>query len=299
MTPSPDPDQDQTPVSRSREVTLLQQQNRTLQCEIQLRKEAETSLREELHRQSEHLMCSLRFSEMFVGILGHELRNPLSAIATAASLLRRRADSEKVATPAGRILNSAVRMGRMIDQLLDFTQIRLGNGIATELRNSDLVEICRLAIREMESQGAPASIELGASGSSWGWWDPARLLQLISNLLSNAVIHGNANGAVTLRVDGTPADCVLLDIHNSGVVAQGMVPLLFEPYRVAENNKTAGSNALGLGLFISQKIVVAHAGTIDVTSSEMEGTHFTVKLPRQPPGRQPTVGPERLEERAQ
>ena len=289
----------QTAVSRSREVTLLQQQNRTQQREIELRKEAELSLRDELQRQNEHLMCSLRFSEMFVGILGHELRNPLSAIATAASLLRRRADSEKVATPAGRILNSAVRMGRMIDQLLDFTQIRLGNGIATELRNSDLVDICRLAIREMESQGSPASIELGASGSSWGWWDPARLLQLISNLLSNAVIHGNANGAVTMRVDGTTADCVLLDIHNSGMVPQGMVPLLFEPHRAADNNKTAGSNALGLGLFISQKIVAAHDGTIDVTSSEMDGTHFTVKLPRQPPGRQPAVGPERLEERAQ
>ena len=100
MTPSPDPDQDQTAVSRSRELTLLQQQNRTLQRELQLRKETEIALRDELHRQSEHWMRSLRFSEMFVGILGHELRNPLSAIATAASLLRRRADSEKVATPA-------------------------------------------------------------------------------------------------------------------------------------------------------------------------------------------------------
>ena len=83
---------------------------------------------------------------MFVGILGHDLRNPLSAIVTGASLLARRSDSDKILKPPQRILSSAERMGRMIDQILDFTRIRLGHGIPLQRRHIDLAEVCRLAM---------------------------------------------------------------------------------------------------------------------------------------------------------
>src|SRR5262249_7008178 len=139
--------------SRLRQVSMLQQRARALESEVTRRRALENSLREalaarhrldeELQRQNDELSRAVRFSEMFVGMLGHDLRNPLSAITTAAQLLSRRADSDRVALPAKRITNSAMRMSRMIDQLLDFTRIRLGNGIPLERAPVDLAEVVR------------------------------------------------------------------------------------------------------------------------------------------------------------
>ncbi|MEO8212637.1 MAG: HAMP domain-containing sensor histidine kinase, partial [Myxococcales bacterium] len=262
-------------------------QRRRVEDELRASQQQSKVLERELRRQNEDLSRTVRFSEMFVGILGHDLRNPLSAIATAASLLRRRADSENVAKPAGRILNSAARMGRMIDQLLDFTRIRLGQGIPIEQRQSDLGEICRMAIDEVASVAPLPAVELKLTGDVLGSWDTDRLLQLISNLLSNAVVHGRVRGAVSMQIDGAHDQRVVLDIHNAGVVPDGMLPLLFEPFRSGSNKKTEGSQGLGLGLFISQEIARAHEGNIDVTSSEAEGTRFTLMLPRVPRGPRP------------
>ena len=246
-------------------------------------------LEDELRRQNEDLSRTVRFSEMFVGILGHDLRNPLSAIATAASLLGRRADSDKVAKPATRILNSAARMGRMIDQLLDFTRIRLGKGIPIQQRQTDLAEVCRLAIDELESTGETRKIQLEASGDPSGFWDADRLLQLASNLLANALAHGTGPDPIAIRVDGTDG-WVGLEIRNAGVVPPEVMPVLFEPFRSGANEKQARSGGLGLGLFISQQIAISHAGTIEVFSSESEGTRLRVRLPRTPPCSEPAFG---------
>jgi PAS domain S-box-containing protein len=247
-------------------------------------------LEDELRAQNEDLARTVRFSEMFVGILGHDLRNPLSAIATAASLLRRRADSEKIAKPAARILNSSARMGRMIDQLLDFTRIRLGKGIPVDERTTDLAEVCRLAMDEFESAGEADRLRLQLVGDSVGLWDVDRLLQLVSNLVSNALTHGQSPGVVTIRVDGSDSRYLNLEVHNAGVVPPEVLPLLFEPFRSGTNKKEERSNGLGLGLFISQQIALAHSGTIDVTSSAAEGTRFIVKLPRNPQRLEPVFG---------
>ncbi|MEP6651774.1 MAG: MEDS domain-containing protein [Myxococcales bacterium] len=265
-------------------------QRRRVEDELRASQQQSKVLEQELRRQNEDLSRTVRFSEMFVGILGHDLRNPLSAIATAASLLRRRADSDNVAKPAGRILNSAARMGRMIDQLLDFTRIRLGEGIPIDQQQTDLGEICRMAIDEVASVAPLPAVELKVTGDVVGWWDADRLLQLISNLLSNAVVHGRVPGAVSMRIGGTDDQRVVLDIHNAGVVPDAMLPLLFEPFRSGSNNKTEGSHGLGLGLFISQQIARAHAGNIDVTSSDVDGTRFTLIMPRVPRGPKPVFG---------
>lgn len=247
-------------------------------------------LEDELRRQNEDLTRTVRFSEMFVGILGHDLRNPLSAIATAASLLVRRAESDKVAKPATRILNSAGRMGRMIDQLLDFTRIRLGKGIPIAQRETDLAEVCRLAIDELESAGEARKIELRATGDSIGWWDADRLLQLCSNLLSNALAHGTGSDPIAIGVEGSDPACVVLKVQNAGMVPPEVMPVLFEPFRSGANEKQARSNGLGLGLFISQQIAIAHAGTIEVVSSETDGTRLSVRLPRTTRRAEPAFG---------
>lgn len=268
-----------------------------LQAEIEHRKKLEQALQEaltqrrliedalrasqeELQRQNEDLSRTVRFSEMFVGILGHDLRNPLSAITTAASLLRKRADSDKVAKPAARILNSAGRMGRMIDQVLDFTRIRLGRGIPIEPRELDLVEVCRLAIEELDAAGSPRQVDLAWAGPCTGQWDGDRLLQMISNLVGNALTHGRAPEPVRVHVEGSDPQAVVLEVHNAGTVPPEMLPTLFEPFGTNPTGRTERSNGLGLGLYIGQQIVLAHGGTIDVTSSDSEGTRFVVRLPR-------------------
>jgi PAS domain S-box-containing protein len=240
-------------------------------------------LEEELLRQNEDLSRTVRFSETFVGILGHDLRNPLSGITTAAALLARRADSERVAKPATRILNSGRRMARMIDQLLDFTRIRLGKGLPLERKSINLDEVCRLAVDEVDElvdSGRVSPIDVTSSGDVIGAWDADRLSQLISNLLGNALAHGTGDSGVQIRVDGTNEDHVALEISNAGCISPEARETMFEPLKNLADRKAERSSGLGLGLYISQQIVLAHAGSIDVVSTTEAGTRITVRLPR-------------------
>ncbi|HWE23455.1 MAG TPA: MEDS domain-containing protein [Myxococcales bacterium] len=287
------------PAARLRTIGVLQQRALALESEIEHRKELETALRaalddrrraeeelrksrEELRLQNEELSRAVRLSEMFIGILGHDLRNPLSAIVTGASLLYRRAESEKISKPALRILSSAERIWRMIDQILDFTRIRLGHGIPLQRRRIDLAEVCRLAIDEVESLAGEGRIRLEESGESLGVWDGDRLAQLVSNLLGNALAHGKGGTPVVIALDGTDPDEFLLEVHNAGAIPGDILPVLFDPFR-GSNHKHERSSGLGLGLFISQQIVRAHGGNIEVSSSEEDGTRFLIRLPRNAP----------------
>jgi len=263
------------------EVSRLQQRARALEHEIERRKQAEEELRksrEELERQNKDLLRTVRFSEMFVGILGHDLRNPLSAITTAASLLMRRAETDKVARPATRILSSAGRMARMIDQLLDFTRIRLGQGLPLARSANDLAEVCQTAADELD--GDPRRIELHASGDTAGAWDGDRLLQLVSNLVGNALAHGARTAPVAVTVDGKRLEEVTLTVENAGAIPPEILHVIFEPFRSGKDRKEDQSSGLGLGLYISHEIVLAHSGSIEVRSTQEEGTRFTVRLPR-------------------
>jgi signal transduction histidine kinase len=263
-------------------VTLLQERVRALETELARQRDLEATLRaaeDDLRRQNEELARAVHFSETFIGMLGHDLRNPLSAITTGARLLMRRAESERVELPARRILSSGERMGRMIDQLLDFTRIRLHGGIPLERQLVDLGVICRTATDEIEGTYGADGIDIETVGDPVGLWDGDRLTQLVSNLLGNAVAHGSKGGRVRVRVDGGAAT-VVLTLHNRGAVPRDLLPHLFRPMGIGSDRKHTGSSGLGLGLYISQQIVLAHAGTIDVTSSEQDGTEVTVRLPR-------------------
>jgi len=213
-------------------------------------------------------------------VLGHDLRNPLSAIVTGARLLEHRAESDEIATPARRILSSAQRMARMIDQLLDVTRIRQGQGIPLRRAPVDLARICALAVEELERPGnGPATVEL--LGDASGSWDGDRLMQLLSNLVGNALAHGTPGTPVVVRIDGTGA-VVRLDVCNAGAVPADVLPFVFQPMHGAsgDGERMQRGSGLGLGLFISRGIVVAHGGTIDVVSSEADGTRVTITLPR-------------------
>jgi PAS domain S-box-containing protein len=223
-----------------------------------------------------------RFREHFVGIVGHDLRNPLTAIVTAAQLLLRHGGlSERQARTVSRIAASSERMARMIGDLLDFTRSRLGGGFPIQTRRMDLRELSQAVIEELELAYPERTIEFEARGDAWGNWDPDRIAQVVSNLVGNALQHSPESG--TVRVDlGEEGDRVLLETSNAGPpIPREVLPHIFEPGRRGPPGRgRKESSGLGLGLYIVQQIVLAHGGDISVRSSAEEGTTFTVSLPR-------------------
>jgi PAS domain S-box-containing protein len=215
-----------------------------------------------------------RFREHFVGIVSHDLRNPLTAIVTSAHLLLRYGElPERQARVVARIASSADRMARMIDDLLDFARSKLGGAFPIQPRRIDLRQICEQTVEELEF-AYTRQLKLEARGDLWGDWDPDRMAQVISNLVGNAVQH--SDGEVTISLRGE-SEFVTLETRNGGPpIPPEVLAHIFEPGRRGD----ARAGGLGLGLFIAQQIVLAHGGSIEVTSSESGGTTFTVTLPR-------------------
>jgi signal transduction histidine kinase len=222
---------------------------------------------------------TVRFNEMFAGILGHDLRNPLGAIMASAELALRRDEGGKVAKPISRILSSGHRMARMIDQLLDFTRVRVGAGIPLAAERRDLHAVLRQVTDELEPSH-PGTLHLTLSGRGEGSFDVDRMSQVFSNLLGNALQHGLPEAGVTVRADGEAPDRLQVEVHNAGAIPPGLLGKLFEPMTGGERRRD-GSQGLGLGLYISKQIVEAHGGHIEVRSSEAAGTTFVVVLPRE------------------
>jgi K+-sensing histidine kinase KdpD len=222
---------------------------------------------------------TVRFNEMFTAILGHDLRNPLGAIMTAAQLVMMRYDDERMRRPLSRILNSGQRMARMIDQLLDFTRLRVGAGLPLSPVKLDVVPVLRQIIDELEvtNPGCPLSLE--AVGDTVGEWDADRLAQVFSNVVGNAVQHGTREAGARVHVDGTDPQVLGVEIVNEGSIPADLVAKLFDPMMGGDARRDR-SHGLGLGLFITRQIVRAHGGTIGVRSNEAEGTAFRIVLPR-------------------
>lgn len=236
------------------------------------------------------LQETVRFNEMFTGILGHDLRNPLAAIITSARLAMSRDTSDKLRKPLSRILSSGDRMTRMIDQLLDFTRVRLGSGIPVAPVEVDLATLIRQVMDELDLANPTCPLRLTCAGDPQGQWDPDRLSQVFSNLVANAVHHGVAEHGVDVTLDGRAGDLVRIEIKNRGVIPPRRMQTLFEP--MAGPSRTSASHGLGLGLFITRELVRAHGGSIQVRSDRRtEGaaddgggcTAFTIVLPRRSP----------------
>jgi signal transduction histidine kinase len=213
--------------------------------------------------------------ERFIGILGHDLRNPLGAIMTSAELLAEAGLRGMFARAVDRIERSTRRMSAMIDDVLDFARGRLGGGIPIERESCDLARIAGDEVDEMRLAFPGRAILCEATGDLKGEWDADRIEQLLSNLIGNAIQHGVDPTTVLVRDAG---DDVVVSIHNGGPpIPPATLPRLFEPF---QHGAPDASDGLGLGLYICSEIVRAHRGTIDVSSSEDAGTTVTVVLPR-------------------
>ena len=212
---------------------------------------------------------AVQLSDMFVSILGHDLRTPLGAIRLAAEAIVRSTPDARALRPAGRILTSADRMKRLIEQLLDYARARQGQGMPLHLGRVHLGELCRQAVQELEDANPQASLVLQDAGDLSGTWDADRLAQVVSNLVGNAVQHGAKGKPITVDVDGTDESTVRLRVQNVGAVPSEVLPTLFEPFKrmAAHATSAAGRTGLGLGLFIAREIAQAHGGDVRVQSS--------------------------------
>ena len=224
--------------------------------------------------------------EQFIGILGHDLRNPLSAILMGVELLGDL--PAPYADVVARVGRSAQRIEAMIRDLLDFARGRLASGIPVAPRRCDLRVLCEGVVGKMQQAHPACTFSFEAAGDLRGQWDPDRVEQAISNLVGNAVAHDTGSVRVTGRGEG---DEVVTTVHNQGrPIPAAAIPTLFEPFtRPAPELDGARAKGLGLGLYIASEIVHAHGGTISATSTEGEGTTFTVRWPRRVPHRRSRI----------
>jgi signal transduction histidine kinase len=229
-----------------------------------------------------------RSRQMFLAILGHDLRNPLHSIMMSADAVAAAHPADPDASHmASRISASVTAMAGMINDLLDFTSTGLGARIPLSPGATDLKRLCQEVVDEMRAAHPERTLRFQPHGGDLtGDWDAARLRQVVSNLLGNAVQHGAAGSPVDLIVGGHETE-VHVAVRNEGPpIPRDDFATIFDPLvrgSTPESRTRRRPGSIGLGLYIAREVVAAHGGTLDVTSSAEAGTVFTARLPRRRP----------------
>lgn len=220
--------------------------------------------------------------DRFLAILGHDLRNPIGAIVMSASFLLETADlSQSERTLVGRIKSSGRRMNEMVADLLDFTRARLGgDAIPITRAPVDAAQVVREAVSEVSTRYPARAVDVHTNGDLRGEWDGARLTQVVTNLVSNAVQHGTEGAPITVAARGTPSDVIICVRNDGPAIPAERLGEIFEAGATLTSARAPQHEHLGLGLFIVDRIVAAHGGSVDVRSTKTDGTTFTVRLPR-------------------
>lgn len=235
-----------------------------------------------------------RWRNVFLGVLGHDLRGPLNAILLTTRLLSHTGEGMQLSKLAERLMNGGERMRQLLDDLLDYSRASLNHGIPIAPSRMDLAKVCAEEVELQRAVWPDRVIELVyEGGESEGEWDAARLKQVLGNLISNAAKYGYQDAPIKVRFAGKH-DEVTFSVENNGptISATGM-KALFEPFhRESHSDEESERTSLGLGLFIVSHIVRAHGGTVSLTSKN-ETTVFSVVLPRSPlpSGRHTSLAP--------
>lgn len=232
-------------------------------------------------RQEEAVREAAEFEKYLIGIVSHDLRNPLNTIVLSAEhgLIRDDVDA-RTAKAFARIKSAGERAGRMIRDLLDFTQARLGAGIPIELAPVAMDEIVTQVVEEVATTYPDRVIRVHADAEVHGEWDRDRIGQAIGNLLTNALRYSPVDSPVTLRLVRTD-DAAEVHIHNAGApIADELVGRLFQPMQRGQVSADRTTRSVGLGLYIVDQIVRGHRGTIEVDSNAADGIWFRIRLPR-------------------
>jgi two-component system, sensor histidine kinase and response regulator len=238
----------------------------------------------ELYRQRRQLAGDLlekteglRINELFVGVLGHDLRNPLTTVLTSAELLSQMADP-KVAKMGKWILQSGVRMSQLIEDTLDLVRARIGGGIRIDPSRVNLAPIVEYVVQEHRIASPEKEIVVETVGDNTGNFDADRIAQVASNLIGNAIKHGR-DGPVNVALHASASNVTLI-VSNRGSIPHEILPHIFDPFRGTRDREGGRHGGLGLGLYIVQQIVLAHGGTIQAISGIDDTTTFKVELPR-------------------
>lgn len=219
---------------------------------------------------------------MFLGILGHDLRNPLATTITSASMLMSYDDiSDKVRSHATRIHTTSQRMDLLITDMMDFTTRQLGNEMSIKMAPANMAMICQYIIEEQKIARPECEIVLKTKGKFDGNWDEPRMAQVFSNLLGNAVQHGKRSAPIEVNLTSLKKE-VNIKITNQGIpIPASIIRNIFDPLIRHDEHEYSlySKTSLGLGLYIVKEIVLAHNGSLNVTSTEKKGTTFDITLP--------------------
>ena len=217
--------------------------------------------------------------ELFLGIAGHELRNPVSFIRIAAGFLKSEANlSGELAETVERIDQSAARAIKLTQELGDATRTRLGAGIAIHPRETDLAKLGGMVVTNFSSSHRERQLTFSSCGNCVTFADPERIEQVLTNLVENAIAYGEAHSPIELHLDGT-GSAIRIEVRNQGApIPPDVLPRLFEAFSRGSSGRYR--EGLGLGLYIADQIVRAHNGAIQVRSDSDSGTVFSLLFPR-------------------
>ncbi|AXF06292.1 sensor histidine kinase [Paraburkholderia hospita] len=217
---------------------------------------------------------------LFLGMLGHDMRSPLQTMQMTASYLAALNAGDKVSGAASRLIRSGTRMQALLDDMVDFNRTRLGLGINIAPTNIDLAQLFSDELDQVRAVHPNRQIDLDVVGDCVGIWDGQRLQQLLGNLVLNAIRYGTQGAPVRVTVTGKGAE-VLLEVRNAGTaIERSTLESIFDPLQRGLNHQgTNADNSLGLGLYIAREIAKAHGGEIGARSDATE-TVFSVTLPR-------------------
>ena len=222
------------------------------------------------------------FAEKLVGMVSHDIRNPLSVIRMSTVLLERSGLSQAQRQVVDRVARAVTRVQHLIGDLLDFTQAKLGRGLEVAPAEVDLHQGLADSIADLQVAFADREIRFVQGGSGTCAADVNRILQAVGNLVSNAVAHGAPDRPVTVTTAST-ADAFTISVHNHGpAIAAEQIPILFQP--MVRGPEASAAGGVGLGLFIVREIVERHRGSIQVESTVDQGTTFTIVIPCLPVG---------------
>jgi signal transduction histidine kinase len=220
--------------------------------------------------------------DTFLAILGHDLRSPLNALFGVMRILEEPRSEAQRADALAAGTRSVSTMSAMIRDLLEYTRTRLGKGIPIAPAPASLESTCRTALKEVSLAYPQTGFRFEAEGTLDGVFDSGRMHQVVANLLNNAVQHGLRGRPISMIARGDAGTLSLAVTNEATPIAPEQLQVMFDPLvRLSDGRADpARESNLGLGLFIAKEIVVAHGGSIDVTSDAEAGTTFRVRLPR-------------------
>jgi signal transduction histidine kinase len=243
---------------------------------IRFNEAIDQALAESIHFFSEQVE---RARNLLLGMLGHDMRNPLNTILITASHLAALNAGAEVSEAAVRLIRSGASMKALLDDLVDFNRTKLGLGINIARANVDLAEAFADELEELRGAHAGRRLDLEVVGDTRGLWDGLRLKQLLRNLVSNAIKYGKPDAPVRVVLTGEEAD-VRIDVVNRGpTIDRSVLDQIFDPLKRGPEQRHDTDDGVGLGLYIVREVARAHGGEVHVRSDKEE-TLFTVRLPR-------------------